>query len=203
MALLELLKERRVVHPTRIIAVEAGHRSMRLTVSGYPWWRDGGRGEDKIIVSFAGIGEGNLAPETILDFEQNEALEIFSVSRIVQNKWAYGGFSHETYCNQPLPEPLQLYAVVEDYLRQLDAPKSARDFLNLPDGMFSRFCSMTRNRSYLVSRAPDGVQDVIAAELGLQRVGYSVVSKEATQTDRLFVQIGSSSFQCDSAVVEL
>jgi hypothetical protein len=79
--LIELLGQREIVHPTRIVAVEASHRQLRVTIAGYPWWRATQREEDEqVVFSFEGVEEGLLDAETLLDMEEDEALEFFSVS---------------------------------------------------------------------------------------------------------------------------
>lgn len=204
--LLHLLTQREIVHPTRIVAVDAQHRSLRLTVSGYPWWRDRGDSgkEERIVLSFTGIEEATLNAESLLDFENHEALEDFHISPFIEQRWADHGSSYETYCSQPLPEPLQLYATIEDYLWKIGAPRSARNFLNVSDGLLSGFCKIAREDSYLVSRrAPACVQQIIEAELKRQGVTYNVLSSEHKQTHRLFVEIGSSTLVCEHAIAEM
>jgi hypothetical protein len=202
--LLELLRRQEIVHPTRIVAVEAGHRRLRLTIAGYPWWRTTERAEDgQVVFLFEGIEEGLLDVQTLLDFEEDEALEFVNVSPLSQHGWADGGTSFATYCSEPLPEPLALYAVVEDYLWDAGAPRSARDYLNIQDGSLARFCALTRASSYLVARAPEHLHRLVEAELARQHVAHNVIAHERPMATGLFVQIGGTSLVCESATVEV
>lgn len=201
--LLALLNQTDIVHPTRIVAVEASHRQLRITIAGYPWWRnDAGREEEQIVFSFEGVGEGLLDAQTLLDMEEDEALEVFEVSSLSEKGWAEGGTSFATYCSEPLPHPLRLYAIVEDYLWDAAAPRSARDYLNIPNGSLSRFCEIASTSSFLVGEAPPDIHELILAELRRQNVSHNVITSERGSTQTLFVQIGDSSFVCERATAE-
>jgi hypothetical protein len=201
--LIELLRQREIVHPTRIVAVEGGHRRLRISVAGYPWWRDGvSDGEERIVFSFEGIDEGLLDAATLLHMEDDEALELCSVSPLSEEGWAAGGTSYATYCSGPLADPLRLYAVVEDYLWDADSPRSARDFLNVPDGRLARFCEISGTSSYLVADAPQAIHSIITAELQRQAVPHTVLVNERRSSHGLFVRIGGTSFVCERATAE-
>lgn len=202
--LLDLLRQREIVHPTRIVAVEANHRQLRITIAGYPWWRATERAEDEqIVFSFDGVEEGLLDAETLLDREEDEAMEVFLVSPLAEQGWAYGGTSFATYCSEPLPEPLRLYAVVEDYLWGVGAPRSARDYLNVPDGSLVRFCELTRTGSFLVAEAPQALHNLVTAELLRQNVTHNVLTSERPSNQGLFVQISGTNFVCERATAEM
>lgn len=201
--LLDLLNQTEIVHPTRIVAVEASHRQLRITIAGYPWWRnDVGGEEGQIVFSFHGVGEGVLDAETLLDMEEDEALEVFEVSLVSDQGWADEGTSYATYCSEPLPHPLTLYAVIEDYLWNTGAPRSARDFLNVPDGSLARFRQITNTSSFLVAQSPQHVHDVVVGELRRQNVSHNVLTSERASSRNLFVKIGDASFICERATAE-
>jgi hypothetical protein len=202
--LIELLGQREIVHPTRIVAVEASHRQLRVTIAGYPWWRATQREEDEqVVFSFEGVEERLLDAETLLDMEEDEALEFFSVSPLPEQGWAYSDTSYATYCSEPLPEPLRLYALVDDYLWSVGAPRSARDYLNAPDGSLARFCELATSSSYLVAEAPEQLHHMILAELLRQGVAHNVIASKRPANDGLFVQMGGTSFVCRSATAEI
>jgi hypothetical protein len=202
--LLDLLRQRHIVHPTRIAAFKARHRQLRITIAGYPWWRPTEQTkEGQVTFSFEGVEEGLLDAETLLDMEEYEALEMFHVSPLSEQEWADGGTSFATYCSEPLPEPLKLYALIEDYLWRAGAPRSARDYLNVPHGSLAGFCEVTRTGSYLLARAPERLHNIISAELLRQGVRHDVLTSERPPTQRLFVQIGGSSFVCETAIAEV
>lgn len=202
--LIELLNQREIVHPTRIVAVEAGHRQLRITIAGYPWWRATEReGDAQVVFSFEGVEEGLLDAETLLDMEDDEALEFFNVSPLPEQGWAYSGTSYATYCSEPLPEPLKLYALVDDYLLSVGAPRSARDYLNAPDRSVARFCKLATSSSYLLAEAPEQLHQMILTELLRQGVTHNVIASERPANQGLFVQMGGSCFVCRSATAEM
>jgi hypothetical protein len=201
--LLELLNRTNIVHPTRIVGIEASHLQLRIKVFGNQWWRnDGGAEEGQIVFTFEGIGEGLLNPETLLNMEEDEALEIFEVSLLSEKEWAKAGTSFATYCSEPLPHPLQLYSIIEDYLWNAGALRSARDYLNIPNGSLLRFCEIAGTSSYLLAEAPPKVHELIVAELKRQNVSHNVITSERTSNQTLLVQIGDTSFVCERATAE-
>lgn len=202
--LIDLLGKTEIVHPTRIAAVEASHRELRITIAGYPWWRPGtGGGEERIVFSFEGVEEGQLDAATLLDMQEDEALEVFLVSRLADEPWADTGTFYASYCSEPLPDPLRLFAVVEDYLWDAGAPRSARDYLNVPCGYLSRFCDLAGTASFLVAEAPKHLHDMIIAELRRQNVTHNVLMSERPSKRGVFVQIGGTSFVCEGATAEI
>ena len=181
----------------------SSHRQLRLTIAGYPWWRRGaGNGEEQIVFSFGGVEEGLLEVSTLLDREDDEALELFSVSRLSEELWAECGTSYSTYCSEPLPNPLKLYALIEDYIWSTGAPRSARDYLNIPDGSLSRFCEIVKTRSFLVAEAPQQIHELILSELRRQNVSHNVLTNQRHPNSNLFVQLGGGSFVCEHAEAE-
>jgi hypothetical protein len=201
--LLELLKRTSVCHPTRVVAVEAGHRRLRVIVSGNQWWRNDANVEEaQIIFTFEGIGEGILDPVTLLDMEQDEALEVFEVSLLSEKEWAEAGTSFATYCSEPLPHPLQLYSIIQDYLWTAGAPRSARDYLNIPNGSLARFREITGTSSYLLAEAPPKIHELVVKELRRQNVCHNVITTERTSNQKLIVQLGGTVFVCERATAE-
>lgn len=202
--LIDLLGRTDIVHPTRIAAVEASHRELLIAIAGYPWWRPSkGGDEQRIVFTFEGVEEGLLDAASLLDMEENEALEDFRVSRLSEEPWADAGTVYASYCSEPLPDPLRLFAVVEDYLWDAGAPRSARDYLNVPDGYLARFCDLARTASFLVAEAPKHVHDMIIAELRRQNVAHAVLMSERPAKRGVFVQIGGTSFVCEGATAEI
>lgn len=201
--LLELLNRTNIVHPTRIVGIEASHLQLRIKVSGNQWWRsDAGAEEGQIVFTFEGIGEGLLDPETLLDMEEDEALEIFEVLLLSAKEWAKAGTCFATYCYEPLPHPLQLYLIIEDYLWNAGALRSARDYLNIPNGSLLRFCEIAGTSSYLLAEAPPKIHELVLAELKRQNVSHNVITSERTSNQTLLVQMGDTSFVCERATAE-
>lgn len=73
---MELLKERSVSHPSRVLATTVTDRQVRVQVIGWPWWKsnaDTSR-DHAIELVFSGVSDGVLEP---LDFDNefDEALD--------------------------------------------------------------------------------------------------------------------------------
>lgn len=202
--LLDLLRTREIVHPSRITAAELSHRQLRVSISGYPWWlSDGERKEGTMVIVFSGVREGLLDVGDLLDFDDDEALDqSIGVSELSDLEWTDKGTGYAIYCTEPLPDPLGLYAAVEDYLWSVSAIRSARDYLNMPQGSLARFCNLVEANLYLVGSAPSNLADIIVAELQRRKVKYSLVATSRTSHDGLFVELGGSRFICDSATAE-
>lgn len=75
-ALLELLRSRKVMHPTTILSAAIEKKgTLRLHAAGYPWWSDNEgkyekRGSIKFV--FEGISEGSLDPANLVDADWAE-----------------------------------------------------------------------------------------------------------------------------------
>lgn len=198
--LIKLLATRPIVHPNRITAVETADRALRITVTGFPWWA--GRPTEsvgEIIFNFEGLREGQLDTDSLLDFNDDEILEVFQVNPVSEQPWADIGTWFSTYCSTPLPHPLDLYAELEDLLIHVGAPRSAKDYLNAPNGSIRKFCEVTQASTYLLCKCPRVIHEIVLRELERQGVKFSVIENERPSTEELFVQIGGSSFICQKA----
>jgi hypothetical protein len=198
--LIKLLASRSIVHPNRITAIETAHRALRITVTGFPWWTDRPTGSvGQIIFEFEGLGEGLLDTDSLLNFDEDETLEVFEVTPVFKQPWAGVGTWFSTYCSTPLPHPFDLYAELEDFLVHADAPRSARDYLNVPDGSIRKFCEVTQANTYLLSNCPRAIHEIVLRELERKGVKFSVIETERASTGELFVRIGRSAFFCQRA----
>ena len=200
---IQLLRSREIVHPSRIAGITAYDRKVRVEVAGYPWWlAEADRGHEATITfTFEGITGGWLDPTTIFDFDDDEALEVFEIDKLSDHGWALPK-EHEIFCSAPMREPLALLECVEDYLWKNDALLTARDFLNLPEGLFSRFREITAGNSYLVGRGPESLRQIICAELLRQDVEHNIVSHSIESKDLLLIRLGGSQFVCENAIAE-
>lgn len=199
--LAQLLRDRAVVHPSRVVSAGFDGRDLRLSVIGWPWWSEqADRSRDhQIEFLFQGVGNGVL---TLPDFgaEDDEVLEGFSVIEANKVSWATPGGS-DIYCNGPLARPLDMYVTVHDFLVSHDAFRRACDFLNYPDGeRLAPFLKMVETDSYLLGRFPAALRDVVCAQLDTQEVQYSELPwTRATAGEGVLVTIGASQFFCQSA----
>jgi len=198
--LAQLLHDRPVGHPTRVVAVALEGRDLRIRVVGWPWWTDhADRSLDhEIEFIFGGVGEGVLEPWDF-DSEFNEALEIFSVIAADDLPWTQPRGS-AIYCNAPLPKPLELYLRVHDFLASHGAFRRAWQYLNCPDTeRLSPFVQVTQTSSYLLGRFPPAIRNLVCAELEAQGVSYSELPTDLEKSGRLLVTIQKSQFFCETA----
>lgn len=198
--LFELLRERTLCHPSRIAAVEVRHRELRVRITGRPWWSESGLVEEGAIeFIFAGVREGILDADGLLDLEDDEALEALKIAPLDELSWSDAHPACAIYCLSPLPEPLALYAVIADLLWTGGSLKLAGDYLNMPDGTLSSFLRLAKEQLFLVANAPAPMADEIVNELTRQGVPHSVVALHRSPTTGVFVQLGGSRFVCESA----
>jgi hypothetical protein len=202
--LIELLGPGPRQHPTRITGVVLADGEMRWSVQALPWWRENAHtyGEVEITFIFRGIEWGLLDLSWALDSYEDEILEVFDISRLADHNWAQPR-TFDIYGNAPLPDPLALYARVEDYLWEADATKTARDFLNMGDGgLLGDFRQLTNSHLYLLARVPESLRATVCDELERQAVPYNVLGGGGTDEDRLLIRFGNGSFACKEAVAE-
>jgi len=198
--LAQLLRDRPVGHPSRVIAASLEGRDFRVRVVGWPWWTDNvDRSRDHgIEFIFRGVGDGVLEP---LDFDSefDEALEPFSVIASDDSPWAQPRGS-AIYCNAPLPKPLDVYLTVHDFLASHGAFRRAWQYLNCPNReQLTPFCQITQTSSYLLGRFPPAVRNLVCAELDAQGVSYSELPTGHEKPGRLLVTIQRSQFFCETA----
>jgi hypothetical protein len=202
--LIPLLRDRRVCHPSRIVsAAITKPRELQIRVSGHPWWKDGAdhtRDHD-ITLIFRGLGEGIL---DLFDFkfEDNEALDYFSVEEAVNVPWARAD-GHQIYCSAPLPRPMDVYVLVHDFLVSHGAFMRAEQFLNCGNTeLLGNFFEITKSDSYLVATAPPAIGSLICRELDTQGVRHNEIPARVAQPGLLLVQIIASRFFCEIAEAE-
>jgi hypothetical protein len=66
--LIDLLSERQIVHPSRIVSSTFQGGEVRLSIEGYPWWQ-GSLSHDpsRILFRFSGLTSGNISLITLLN----------------------------------------------------------------------------------------------------------------------------------------
>lgn len=200
MDLAQLLLDRPIVHPSRIVAATLESREFRVRILGFPWWSDeADRSRDHgIEFIFGGVGEGIIEPVD-LDSEYDEALENFSVVASDSLPWAEPRGS-AIYCNAPLTKPLEVYLTVHDFLASHGAFRRAWQYLNCPgDEQLKPFVLITRTRSYLLGNFPPAVRELVCAELDKQKVSYTEIPVSLAKPGRLLVTIQQSQFFCETA----
>jgi hypothetical protein len=199
---IQLLLERNIGHPSRIVSAEMVDGQFRLTLAGYPWWRGRPDPDDdgSIRFHFSGVTGGELFLADLLDHCDDEALETFDIRPVLALPWAEAnGFA--IYCSAPLPRPLAIYMAVQDYLFAVNAAREPGDFLN-GGHRLSDFLRITASAGYLLANCPTVIRDLIVDELGRQSVTPTVHGRPVGDDNRLFVRLGRSTFFCTVAEAE-
>lgn len=198
--LIQLLRERQLVHPSRIVSAALEGRELRIAVEGHIWWRNTpAPAEGKINFSFSTVtGSGQL--EALFDSGDDEALETFDVSATSELPWAQPD-AYSIYCSSRLPDALAVFTAVQDYLLAERAPRIPGDFLNA-GSQLSQFLKITASACYLLATGPDSICKIVRSELDRQSVPYTVLAANGHAESPLFVRLGGLTFFCDSAVAE-
>lgn len=197
--LVQLLRDRSVGHPSRVVAATLEGCDLRVRARGWPWWSDkADTGRDHAVeFIFGGVGDGVI---DLPDFDaEHDALEPFSVVPSDDLPWAQQNGS-AVYCNAPLPKPLEVYLAVHDFLASHGAFRRAWQFLNCPDDeRLAPFVQITQSSSYLLGRFPPAIRNLVCVELESQGVTYSELPTVFEKPGRLLVTIGMSQFFCETA----
>jgi hypothetical protein len=198
---IQLLSEREIIHPSRIVSANLADREFRLSLVGYPWWREAGtHDEDQISFRFSGVARGQLNLFPLFDYGEIEWLECFKISPTATLDWAKPD-QFLIYCSAPLVNPLAVYSVVENYIVASRADRTVGDYLNGADRM-SRFLEFTGSGGYLLATVPDVIRGPVVRELQAQSVPHTVVKTKVHPEARLFVRLEGSAFYCETAVAE-
>jgi hypothetical protein len=197
----QLLSERRIAHPSRIVSSSIAAREFRLSVEGYPWWRSSVVGEeDKISFRFSGVTHGHLDLYALLHPEESEALEEFNISLTSTLDWAKPN-RFSIYCSAPLLRPLTVYTIVENYIRASRAHRTPGDYLN-GAAHLSQFIEIVTSAGYLLATGPESIRNLVVSELEAQSIPHTVVETKGRSEGRLFVRLEGSAFYCETAVAE-
>lgn len=197
--LVQLLRDRSVGHPSRIVSVTLDDRDLGIRVQGWPWWSDklDTNRDHAIELIFGGVGDGILE---LPDLDAgHDALEFLSVVPSDRVPWAqHNGCA--IYCYAPLPRPLEVYLAVHDWLASQGSFRRAWQFLNCPDGeLLAPFVQITQSSSYLLGNFPPALRSVVCTELATQGVSYSELPTVFDKPGRLLVTIEMSQFFCETA----
>jgi hypothetical protein len=197
----QLLNERKIVHPSRIVSSTVAAGEFRVSIAGHPWWRGSvGDGEDRISFRFSGITGGFLDLYGLLHHEEDEALEEFDISLTSTLDWAEPD-QFLIYCSAPLLRPLTVYTIVEDYLLASRAHGVPSDYLNGASHL-GHFLEIVTSAGYLLATVPDSIRKLVVRELEAQSIPHTVVETKVRSEGRLFVRLEASMFFCETAVAE-
>jgi len=198
---IQLLREREIVFPCRIVSSILADREFRVTVEGYPWWRDqAGDAQSQITFRFAGVSNGNLDLNALLDHEEHEWLEQFEIELTSTLEWANPD-QFGIYCSAPLPNPIAVYTAVENYIFASRAPRTPGDYLNGAHRLGS-FLEIATSSGYLLATGPEPIRSIVVAELESQSVRHTVHETKRHAESRLLVRLQGSAFFCGAALAE-
>jgi hypothetical protein len=198
---IDLLREREIVHPSRIVSSFLGDGEFRLSLAGYPWWRDrAGDDEGRIGFRFSGVTSGSLDVRRLLDHVEVEWLEQFEIELTSTLDWA-NPHQFGIYCSAPLSNPLAVYMAVENYIFDSRAIRSPGDYLNGADRL-STFFEIATSSGYLLATGPELIRSIVVAELKSQSVPHTVHETERHAEGRLLVRFQGSAFFCGAALAE-
>lgn len=198
---IQLLSERKIVHPSRIVSSTIAAREFRLSIAGCPWWRSSvGDEEDKISFRFSGVTHGHLDLTALLHPEEVEALEEFDVSLTSTLDWAKPN-QFGIYCSAPLLHPLTVYTIVENYIVASRAHRTPGDYLN-GAARLSQFLEIVTSSGYLLATGPEVIRNLVVSELEAQSIPHTILETKGRSEGRLFVRLEGSAFFCEAAVAE-
>jgi hypothetical protein len=198
---IQLLREREIIFPCRIVSSILADREFRLTVAGYPWWRDqAGDAESQITFRFSGMGTGNLDLSSLLDYEDHEWLEEFEIDLTSTLDWADPN-QFSIYCSAPLLNPVAVYLAVEDYIVASNALRTPGDYLNGANRL-STFLEIATSPGYLLATGPEPIRSIVVAELNSQSIRHTVLETKRHTQGRLLVRLQGSAFFCATALAE-
>lgn len=202
--LIELLRTRTIVHPSRIISTSFDHEgTLRIHAFGCPWWhKDPKLPERAIELIFDGVDNGKVDLGCLPRSSDDDAWEIFEVRSLADIGWAQPS-RFGIYCNGPLLNPFSLYRAVHDYLELENSFFRADDFLNFGwSRLLADYQKIATSDSYLLARAPEAIRALICAELDAQGVGYSIISHPRQPETRLWVRLEGLDVICEAAYAE-
>lgn len=200
--LVDLLSDRSIAHPTYLYKATFEGDELRLELGGLRWWRPSYHPDPmtaRITFIFGGISDGVIRPDEF-DVSDDEALEDFSIRAVADVPWAQPA-DWSIYCCAPLPDPLRVYGLVNDYLSDLGAFREARDFLNQADRL-SDFVELAKAPSFLLASVPPEIRDLLGEELRAQDVPHRILETQHGTSSEFLVELGDSAFLCRSADAE-
>jgi len=198
---MDLLRGREIVHPSQIVSSTLADGEFRLSLAGYPWWRDQtGDDDSKIGFRFSGVTSGSLDVKMLLANWDDEWLEQFEIELTSTLDWANPD-QFGIYCSAPLPDPIAVYTAVENYIFASRALRTPDDYLN-GAGRLSTFLENASSCGYLLATGPEPIRSIVVAELKSQSVRHTVRETKRHAEGRLLVRLQGSAFFCGTALAE-
>ena len=200
--LVELMRTREVHHPSRILLLESQGRSdLRIEIAGYPWWLESPElaFDQRITLQIEGITGGVLETDLLQADSFDEDLESFEVRPLSEYEWAAGVHS-DIYCNSPLSNPLEIYAMVHDYLLSVDSPHPPGHYLNLGNsGCLSEFAEIASSPSFLLCRGPQALCQAVCRVLRERGAKFNIIRGKDLSKGLVCVRLKGSHLICRAA----
>ena len=200
--LVELLRVRAIRHPSRITLLESRcHSDLRIEVTGYPWWlEDPPRDRDqRITFHLEGITGGVLDSDLIDADSCDEDLLAFDARPLSEQAWAKG-IEYAVYCSRPLPNALEIYASLHDFLLSVDCPFPPAHYLNMGNSRsFNELVAIAAAASFLLCRGPEAVCGAVCEALQRSGAAFSVIRGQDLARDLVYVRLLGSHWICESA----
>lgn len=198
---MDLLRGREIVHPSRIVSSTLADGEFRLSLTGYPWWRDQpGNDDSRIGLRFSGVTSGSLDVKMLLANWDDEWLEEFEIELTSRLDWANPD-QFGIYCSAPLPNPIAVYTAVENYIFASRALRTPGDYLN-GAGSLGTFLENASSCGYLLATGPEPIRSIVVAELESQSVRHTVHKTKRHAEGPLLVRLQGSAFFCGTALAE-
>ena len=203
-SLLELLSEKEICHPSRIIDLQFySNNSLKITVTGFPWWLGDTRTSDegKITFHFEDIEDGSIEPNLILHDMFDEDLEKFEAIKLSDCEWARGT-ECEIFCSAPLTSPMEIYKIFHDFLISTNCPYKVSDYLNFGiSNKIEDFVSMTKKNNFLLFTGAESAGKIIVDALEAHKHQYKILRRKDLDLsqDLIFAQFHNSYLICKKA----
>ena len=202
--LLDLLRSREIVHPSRIVRIESAcDSSCSLELVGYPWWCDliPTTDEQKAVIRLEGIQDGNLDVVLLESGPSDDDLENFDVQPLNSYSWA-SGIYQQLFCSTPIEDPIKIYATLHDYLISVQCLYSPHQYLNMGDvGTFQFFEDICRSNSFQLCAGPDSICKAVADEIDKEGATYTFVDGRRLESPDILVSIKDSQITCSNAFI--
>lgn len=202
--LLDLLRSREIVHPSRIVRIESAcDSSCSLELVGYPWWSDllSTTEEQKAVIRLEGIEDGILDVFLLESDRSDIDLEYFDVQPLNRYSWA-SGIYQQLFCSTPIEDPIKIYATLHDYLKSVQCLYSPHQYLNMGDvGTFEFFEDICRSNSFQLCEGPDSICKTVADEIDKEGATYNLVDGRKLDSPDILVSIKNSQIICSNAFI--
>lgn len=200
--LVELLRTRTISHPSRFVAIESRCAAeVRISIAGFQWWLENPQADKDgaITFCFEGISDCSFDADMIDSDPTDEDLDTFDISRLSELPWSKGT-NCDIYSSGPIPTPLNVYATLHDFLLSAGCPFGPERYLNKGyGGSLREFSEIAASNSFHLCRGPEGICDVVCAEMKRVGTGFNVIKGKDLSGGLIFVRIAQSYLICQSA----